>query len=191
MILNRSKLEGVEMNAETPDDFFPRAKMVTRNQFADDGVIIAGLPENMFAKAPTRIVSTVKPRYQADESKQIFVKSNFNPTNDGGGKVVFTERNEAHPSREAFVSNAVPTKIALTLAAVEALNTGQILECSSDEVDSFTAKKFSDARRQLNIQKEIHRRKFAALIGNDFGFEKAWSESIRGREALNIVETVL
>jgi hypothetical protein len=165
-------------------------KNITRNQMDNDGVEIAGLPEHMFAPAPTKIISTVMPRYQADETKQIFVKSNFNPTKDGGDKVAFTERNEAHPSREAFVAGA-PTLIALTLAAVEALNTGQILECSADEVDSFTAKKFSDARRQLNIQKEIQRRKFVALIGNDAGFEKAWAESGRGREALNIVETVL
>ncbi len=165
-------------------------KNITRNQMDNDGVEIAGLPEHMFVKAPTRIVSTVKPRYQADESKQIFVKSNFNPTNDGGAILAFCEKDDAHPSREAFVAGAAPTKIALTLAAVEALNTGQILECSSDEVDSFTAKKFSEARRQLNIQKEIHRRKFAALIGNDFGFEKAWSESIRGREAMAIVEVL-
>jgi hypothetical protein len=189
MIINRNNLQN-EGVAQIADDFFPRAKMVTRNQMDNDGVIIAGLPENMFVKAPTKIVSTVMPRYQADETKQIFVKSNFNPTADGGGKVAFSENDEAHPANLAFVASDSPSLIALTLAAVEALNTGQILECSADEVDSFTAKKFSDARRQLNVQKEIHRRKYIGLVGNDFGFEKAWSESIRGREALAIVEVL-
>jgi hypothetical protein len=191
MIINRNFLnnEGVEMNAETPDDFFPRAKMVTRNQFADDGCQIAGI-EGFFAKAPTRIVERVMAVYQIDEQKQIFVKSNFNPTGDGN-KVAFSERHPAQPNGEAFIAGAKPVLVALTAAATDALNNGLILPCDDAEVSEFTNEKYKNARRQLNIQKEIHRRKFAALIGNDFGFEKAWAESIRGREALNIVETVL
>jgi hypothetical protein len=189
MIINRNNLQN-EGDAQIADDFFPRAKMVTRNQMDNDGVIIAGLPEHMFVKAPTKIVAQVMPHYQADDSKQIFVKSNFNPTKDNGGKVAFCEKDEAHPANLAFVASDAPTLIALTLAAVEALNTGQILECSADEVDSFTAKRFSDARRQLNIQKEIQRRRYVALIGDDKGFEKAWAESMRGREALAIVEVL-
>jgi hypothetical protein len=145
----------------------------------------------MFAKAPTKIVAQVMPVFQIDEQKQIFVKSNFNPTNDGGGKLAYSERHPAHPKDgEAFIASDAPQLISLTARAVEALNSGQILECSAAEVDSFTAKKFSAARRQVNIQKEIHRRRYVALIGDDKGFEKAWAESIRGREAMAIVEVL-
>jgi hypothetical protein len=158
-----------------------------------DGVFLAGMRENYFGGEPdVKIKERVMPTFQADPEKQIFVKSNFKTLNDDGGRVAFSERHEAHPNDgEAFVAGARPVKVALTARAAEALNTGLILACDDAEVTDFTNAKYTKARKILASQKEIFRRKFVALVGSENGFEKAWQESERGREAIQIVETAL
>ncbi len=158
-----------------------------------DGVLVVGMRENYFGGEPdVKIKERVMPTFQADPEKQIFVKSNFKTLSDDGGRVAFSERHEAHPNDgEAFVAGARPVKVALTAATIEALNDGKILPCDDSEVTDFTNAKYREARKTLANQKELFRRKFVALVGNENGFFKACAESERGREAIQIAETVL
>jgi hypothetical protein len=158
-----------------------------------DGVLVVGMRENYFGGEPSaKIKEKVMPTFQVDEQKQIFVKSNFQTLSDDGGRVAFTEKNPAHPNDgEAFVAGAKPVLVALTPATTEALNDGLILACDDAEVSEATAERYKTARRHLASQKELFRRKFVALVGSENGFEKAWQESERGREAVQIVEKAL
>ncbi len=158
-----------------------------------DGVLVVGMRENYFGGEPSaKIIERVIPTFQVDPEKQICVKSNFKTLSDDGGRVAFSERHEAHPNDgEAFVAGARPVLVALTPATTEALNDGLILACDDAEVSEATAERYKTARRHLASQKDLFRRKFVALVGSENGFEKAWQESERGREALNLVEKVL
>jgi hypothetical protein len=158
-----------------------------------DGVLVVGMRENYFGGEPSaKIKEKVMPTFQIDPEKHIFVKSNFQTLSDDGGRVAYTEKNPAHPNDgEAFVAGAKPVLVALTPATTEALNDGLILACDGAEISEFTAAKYREARKTLANQKEVFRRKFVALVGSENGFEKAWQESERGREAIQIVENEL
>ncbi len=152
---------------------------------------IVGLPPNAFEKPPEKIEPRVMPKFSADPTKKIFVKSNFLPVGDNGNKVSFFERHPAHPNDgEAFISGAKPVLVALTPATTDALNNGLILPSSDAEATEFTNEKYKNARRLLANEKEIFRRRFVALVGSADGFEAAWNNSIRGRAALHLLENL-
>ncbi len=165
--------------------------MRTSRNYAGDGLAAVGLPVGAFEAAPGKINEKTIPRYKANSETRVFVKSNFAPRSDGGQIVVFTERSENHPNGEAFIAGDKPTLIALTEAATEALNSGQILICSDDEVRVFQAEKISRARKYIATQKEVARQKYTQLCGTDKGFSAAWDESIRAKTALQAVEEIL
>ncbi len=165
--------------------------MRNSRNYAGDGLAAVGLPVGAFEAAPAKINSNTIPRHQPSPETKIYVKSNFEPRRDAGQIVAFTERNENHPSGEAFIAGEKPTLIALTEAATEALNSGQILTCSDDEVRVFQAEKIGRARKYIATQKELARQKYIQVIGSDNNFEAAWNESARAKTALQAVEEIL
>jgi hypothetical protein len=151
------------------------------------GIEIVGLPKNAFSKSPEEIQQYIVPKHQIDPEKQMFVKSNFKSFDDDGAILAFYERDEAHPSGEAFVAGNTPTLVALTSETVKALNEGKILECDFEEVRAFKAGKIAKARKELEKEKQSHRQKFIQVTGSENGFENAWT-NLRAEKALAIVE---
>jgi hypothetical protein len=149
--------------------------------------LVAGLPRGAFKKSAEKIKSNIIPQHhQVNHERQIFVRSNFKQSSDGGNLLAFSERHEAQPSGEAFVAGSQPVQVTLTKAAVESLNACDIVEVPENEVQAFTAAKLSKMRGDIERQKQIYRQKYIDLVGSSSGFENAW-ESIRAKLSLSAV----
>ncbi len=145
----------------------------------------AGTP--LFGEKITYIQTETKSFHTSDDKTQIFVKSNLTQKSDGGNPLAFYERHTAQPDGFAFVAGFDPVLITLTKAAVEALGSGEIVECSEIEVRTAAAKKIEQTRQAIMKEKDEARRAFSKLVGSDAGFENAWQTHLKAKEALAAV----
>ncbi len=131
--------------------------------------------------------------FASDNSKKVFVRSNFVPDADGGNVVALYENHAAHPSGEVYVAGSTPVEVALTERVAEALKDGQILVCSGKEIEAFEAERAGRVKRaveQYAGEKETYRQKFVALFGTESGFEAAF-EAILKQKGLQEIMTEL
>jgi hypothetical protein len=161
------------------------------NNRGNDGIAVSPLPRGSFEKPPAKIVQKTIPRHSVDLEARLFVKSNFEKSLDGGNLLAFFEKHNSHPEGEAFVAGGKPVLVALTPATIGALNTGEIVEASLEEVREFQREKVERARSFVATKRELARQKFILLTGDDKGFDSAWNEKMRAAATLETIEEML
>jgi hypothetical protein len=146
--------------------------------------------DGLIEKPITYIQTHINAPFRANPNELIFVKSNYVQESDGGDRVAFSEKHEAHPNSEAFISGAKPQLVALTENVALALSDGEILPASPDEVNSYEVERTDRARRALQAKRQDYREKFVAVFGSAEGFDEAF-KAIEKREGLAAAIEVL
>jgi hypothetical protein len=144
-----------------------------------DGVLVADTVSNegLTWKDRDVIEKDASTFRSVDLEKRIFVRSNYAPDADGGNAVALFEKHVAHPSGEAYVTGSTPVEVALTEKVCEALQNGEILPCSEQEISLFEAEQSERVQRAVEAvaaKKNLYREKFVAVFGTDAGFEQAF-----------------
>lgn len=145
------------------------------------GLPWAPIPESFFTPDVKLLHDTWETGYVPNETRQLFVRSNFRPHADGGSPVAFSETNEAHPEGSVMVAGLAPQKIALTQAAVEALILGRIVETTPGAYDVFQSRQHEKILADIDARKEIYRDRYIQFLGGDEDFEDKWWPRIRAR----------
>jgi hypothetical protein len=112
--------------------------------------------------------------YYADETVQLWVKSNIATRKDGGFETALSETNPAHPNGQAIVTDR-PALVALTETTANNLNNGSLVESSAEELATFEKETEERQETAKVARKEAARQKYIAAYGFDNGFEAAYS----------------
>ncbi len=146
--------------------------------------------EGLIEKPIQYVQDRINAPYKSNPEETIFVKSNYVQLDDGGDRLAFSEKHEAHPNGSVFVAGSKPEMAALTENLALALSDGEILPCSPDEVELYQTERTDRARRALETKRQDYLEKFVAVFGSAEGFEEAF-KAIEKREGLAAAIEVL
>jgi hypothetical protein len=146
--------------------------------------------EGLIPTSITYIQTHITANFKANQNELIWVRSNYVDGKDGGSRLAFSEKHEAHPNGSVFVAGSKPEMAALTENLALALSDGEILPCSPDEVELYETERTARARRALETKKQDYRERFVCVFGSDIGFESAF-EAIEKQVGLTAAIQVL
>lgn len=112
--------------------------------------------------------------YRADETREIYVKSNMRPLLDGGFEVALFSRDAVNG--EVFIADYDTRRVYLTEPVAKALNNSRIIESDEETFEAQEVAKLAAARAALqsDTARAAFKKKYVQLLGSDAGFNEAW-----------------